>query len=325
VGEGEALALRRLRELQVEKNGALSAQPDWLRFLFEVGAALGTRPERTCGAVVLPVSRIATAAICAGVVVARAAAEFGMSPDLEEHVRLLQLLAVDTPVTYVRHGRLLRGLLRGVRSEKDGLMLVGVKLESDKAGGLTRWIDIRDALAIRPTKDVGRLPDVQLGEWIGQENALLDHLFGPAGDAISRSFSTDAVCIGNKRELAEDLSEVTLGWRGSARSRGKLSDLARVAELGVAARASRARWQAATRVDAGGAATVAIFGSADAFLRARRTWGSSSWIAVLDRADPSFIGALETTKQTYLEGGYRSLPWNEDLPHGVELLLWSAA
>lgn len=326
--EGEPAALRRLRELQVESDGVPNPQPDWLRFLFALGTTVGRGPEHMRGAVVLPVSRVGAAAVCVGVVVARAAAEWGLSPDIEEHVRRLQELPIGASVTLIRGKRLLRGLFRGVRTMDDGRILIGVQVESNKAGRLTHWVDVREAAGIQPTADLRRLPDSQKGEPVRQGSPLLDHVFGPAAESFARSVRTDVICIGNRRALAEDLAGVTLRWRTNARAKGTLVDLARVADLGVTSRASRARWQAASsRSDhaEADANAVVIFTDAHAFLRGRDGWGSASWIALLDRSEGSFEEAAETTKQIYLDGGYEAVRWDGSIPHGIELLLWKAA
>lgn len=326
--EGEPAALRRLRELQVESGGVAVPQPDWFRFLFALGTVVGRGPERMRCAVILPISRISTAAVCAGVVVARAAAEWGMSPDIEQHVRRLQQLPQGAAVTLIRAKRLLRGLFRGVRTTDDGRILIGVQVESDKAGRLTHWVDVREAAGIQPSVETRRLPDSQKGEPIRQGSALLDHVFGPAAESFARAVRTEAICIGNKRALVEDLTGVTLRWRANARAKGTLVDLARVADIGVIARVSRARWQAASsRPDhtAADANAVVIFTDAHAFLRGREGWGRASWIALLDRSEASFEEAAETSKQIYLDGAFEAVRWDGSIPHGVELLLWKVA
>jgi hypothetical protein len=326
LNDGVPAALRRLRELQVEIDDVACPQPDWLRFLFDVGETIGVLPARIRGAVVLPVSRLAAATICAGVVVTRAAFDWGMSPDAEEHVRRLQDLPVDSPVTLVRGSRLLRGLFRGLRTDDDRRIRLGVRVESRTAGGLTHWIDVRDALNVQPTAEVRRLPDSQKGDLVHQGSPLLEHLFGPASGSFARSVRTDAICVGNKRVLNEDLAGLTLRWRTSTRASGTIAELARVADLGVPPRASRARWRAAApkipaeSVDSG---AVVIYTDAGAFLRGRTAYSSASWLAVLDRTDSAFDEAAQTSRQVYLDEGGQPVRWERALPRGVELLLWN--
>ena len=315
--------VRRLRDLLVEGEHGTSPLPSWLRFFLELGVVLGTSEVRLAGAVLVPVGRFAVAAICAGVVVARAAREFAMSPDLEAHVALLSELPLGAPMTYVRGGRLLRGLFRGLRHGPDGRLLVGIRLEAERAGGLVRWIDAQYSLALSPTRDeISRLPDVQRGERLNTVSPLIDHLFGPAGEVFARSTAFDAACIGNRRELAEDLTAVSFRWRGGGKLTGHLADIARVAELGTNPASSRARWQAA-RASGVPRGPVAIFSGAESFLRARDAWENAPWIAVLDRVDSLSVSGVETTRQIYLEGGHQPAHLSVDVPRGVELLLWT--
>jgi hypothetical protein len=329
VGLGKANPFERLAQLQVSRVSGWTPQPDWLRFYFGLGAEFANGDAAMDGALVVPTSRIAAAAICAGAVISRATRNRGLSADTALHIEMLKSLRPNAPVSLVRGDRFLKGWYRGTRTGPTGQALFGVQLESKGSGALTRWLDATGALRIQPIQEEVALPESQKGKRLKGESDLVRHLFGPMAESFSNGSSQDVIVVGPRGSLEDDLDSVALRAPSGSRDTGVLRDLTRIRGVGGGNRSFRAD-RLSSRVKAvevqSNANPFVIFNGGDAFLRARHLFVRFNSLVVIDRTEASFQQTTDTVLQSFQGRGVTARVWaHPSPPLGVELLLFGKA
>jgi len=312
-------AMERLLGLDVVlRDEHWSTLPSWFRFLVLLGGRLaeGAPTSRNRIAVVLPTADFAVGLLAGGLIAETADSSTGAEHG--DHVRKLRAALIGSPVNYRRDGRLLKGLWQGSRLVADGSLLLGVQLEADGSGGLTRWIREGDARKLELSQVAHDLPMTQAGQRVKDERFSESVM----GSLMLAGSGEHCVVIGRRETVRQHLRTLSLRHR---RERGTLNDLVRIRDFGPPA-PHFAHWQSARSTRKERPAGAVVFADALSFLWGRARWMDRSWLVVLDRRDTSIQDAVNAVEQLFVESKSEVVEWSGDaLLPGVELFFFTEA
>jgi hypothetical protein len=264
--------------------------------------------------------------LATGVVVSRALAG---SVDRDTHFRRLRSLRGGTSVSVELNGMRLVGHLAGIL-ELSGEVRLGVRLQNDRGGNLTRYFTSRECLSIRPlAAPVLDLPDKQKGRRISGDHAFLETWLGPAVEAelLGRA-QLDCMIVGPKSRLLEEIHEHRFGViSGSGRpSWGTLAEVLRLGQLLPDSENRRSELVSAERkhddVEVEDTPHVCLLDGAKSILRDRQRWPGSHRLMIVDRSEPSAAQAVAALIEDLqlLDGAERPPELLPSPPPSVEVL-----
>jgi hypothetical protein len=303
--------------------------PPFGQFLHDVGAwaALAAHEKRSLHVgLLLPTDAYAAVLVALGAAVRRSdLAPLSGGEDAAKRLDQLSRLDIGEPVWFLDRGRKYKAFYEGTAAGSDGVVRTLVRTEGHGRGGLTQHLPAERILDVVPATEAAweDLPLSQKGVALRGSPELVEAVFGREVNAVLTVPRVDAVVVGRKAAVVEDLDLPC----SSATGEGRLCDLVRLKEAGFGS-SYRSRWVSArsTNLDEVASAphrpVVVLNGATnhlDGFYRAQ----GGVTVSVLGAAEPQSMEAVEDLQSALFMGTHRpgELPADIRVPPGVSVFV----
>jgi hypothetical protein len=305
--------------------------PPWAKFYLELGNLLSQFDEknrRFIAALAVPTRPYVSALISTGLILARSRLFFGDSD--HEYYEKIIALEEGAPLIY-RDGNRKKSAKKVDNQIYNGKLHIGIQVDEGTTN-TRKYLRPENARLVEITdKDVGRLPQQQMGREIASPSELVRRILGETQlyDFVYQT-RLESIILGPVNDLTYELETSLASSRTTqGDSPGSLSDLMRVREFHPPGTAYRCSILAAAnegnlKATNETSAFAVLFDGSLGFVKWRDHWRQFNWVVILDRTDPNFDYAVDQVNNEYAHRSELQVQWKvPQIPAGIEMMFFA--